>query len=360
MNPSGSVTACRLIGIFFAFLLRYPDLTRQFHRLAIKHNCLSFDMGSAGSGMTTAEIDEVRTRRYNSTVTHVEKIHSDLMVIRVKPDFPRTKYSAGQYCTLGLANFEPRADGCQLEDIKPESMSQLVRRSYSISSSIYLDSEDQIRDPNQDDWLEFYIVLVRENLDGRVPALTPRLFQLNVGDRVAMGEKITGHYTLEGIQPTDTMIFLSTGTGEAPHNSMVAELLRTQHQGRIIAACCVRYAKDLGYWETHQRLMKQYPNYQYLPLTTREASVGKKQYIQDLILSDEFKTVLGQELQPDGTHVYLCGNPKMIGIPAKDKVTGEWKYPEELGVIELLEKRGFRADNPQLKVSGNIHFEKYW
>ena len=50
----------------------------------------------------------------------------------------------------------------------------------------------------------------------------------------------------------------------------------------------------------------------------------------------------------------------MIGTPIKDKVTGARTYPTPVGVIELLEKRGFRIDEHQLKMPGNIHFEEYW
>jgi hypothetical protein len=29
-------------------------------------------------------------------------------------------------------------------------------------------------------------------------------------------------------------------------------------------------------------------------------------------------------------------------------------------VIEILEKRGFHTDEPQIKKKGNIHIEEYW
>jgi len=50
----------------------------------------------------------------------------------------------------------------------------------------------------------------------------------------------------------------------------------------------------------------------------------------------------------------------MIGVPVRDKATGERTYPEPEGAIEILEKRGFRADVSSLKFKGNIHFEEYW
>ena len=310
--------------------------------------------------MLPEEIAEARARRYNGTVLSIVKTHSDLMVLRVKPDFPRPAHLPGQYCTLGLGNWEPRMPGCQEENLEPKDEHKVVRRAYSIACSV-LDESGKLLDIAATDWLEFYIVLVRENVGAKPPALTPRLFMLQNGERLSIGEKITGHYTLEAIKPGDNILFLGTGTGEAPHNYMLWELLTKGHQGRILSACCVRYRRDLGYINIHEELMKRHANYKYLPLTTREADTLKhKVYIQDLITSGQMEEQLGAPLDPAQTHVFLCGNPKMIGVPVKDKETGERKYPEPTGVIEILEKRGFQADNHAIKFTGNIHFEEYW
>jgi ferredoxin/flavodoxin---NADP+ reductase len=176
-----------------------------------------------------------------------------------------------------------------------------------------------------------------------------------------LGERITGHYTLDPVKPGDTVIFLGTGTGEAPHNYMLWQALRTGHQGRIVAACCVRYRRDLAYLAIQEELVRRYPNYTYLALTTREAtSAGGKVYIQDLITSGQLEMAIGRPLDPATTHVYLCGNPAMIGAPEKDRHSGELIYPKPTGVIEILEGRGFETDRPAIKLRGNIHFEKYW
>lgn len=311
--------------------------------------------------MLPEEIADARQRRYNGTLVWLRKPNPDLMAFRVRPDFPIPAHRAGQYCSLGLGNWEPRAPGCQLEDLKPTDESKVVRRAYSISHSI-LDDAGGLIDPAKTDYLEFYVTLVREGSDPtKPPALTPRLFMLREGDRLNIGEKITGHYTLEPVKPGDTVLFLGTGTGEAPHNYMTSELLRGGHTGKILHACCVRYLRDLGYIETHHRLMARYPNYEYMALTTREAdTVGKKIYIQDLITSGQLEAQLGEKLDPAKTHVFLCGNPAMIGVPQKNKETGVREYPKPTGVIEILEGRGFQADNAAAKVKGNIHFEEYW
>jgi ferredoxin--NADP+ reductase len=283
------------------------------------------------------------------------------LILRVRPDFPVPVHQPGQYTSLGLGNWEPRLPGCQAETLKPADEVKLVRRAYSIGCSI-LDDDGQLLDRARADWLEFYIVVVRETEDpNHPPALTPRLFMLKEGDRLNIVEKITGHYTLDPVQPGDAVIFLATGTGEAPHNYMLWELLRRGHTGRILSACCVRYRRDLAYLAVHEELMRRYRNYAYLSLTTREAdTVQHKVYIQDLISSGQLEQRLGQRLEPTQTHVFLCGNPKMIGVPLKDRDTGQRSYPQPLGVIEILEQRGFRADQLNPRVAGNIHFEEYW
>jgi len=310
--------------------------------------------------MDPALAAEARRKSYNATVVWLRRPHPDLMILRVRPDFPRPPHKPGQYSTLGLGYWEPRFPGCQEETLLLGDEAKLTRRAYSISCSVLGDT-GQLEDIERTDWLEFYIVLVRDSEKDRAPALTPRLFMLREGDRLFVGEKITGHYTLDPVKPGDTVLFLATGTGEAPHNYMLWELLRRNHAGRIVSACCVRYRRDLAYLAIHQELMRRHPNYTFLDLTTREAdTVQQKVYIQDLITSGQLEERLGQPLDPARTHVYLCGNPKMIGVPTKDRDSGQRIFPRPTGVIEILEYRGFQADQPQIKMKGNVHFEEYW
>src|SRR5262249_23606926 len=162
----------------------------------------------------------------------------------------------------------------------PGDDAKLAKRAYSISSSI-LDDRGALLDRSKVDWLEFYVVLVRDSDRPKPPALTPRLFLLKEGDRLFLGDKIAGHFTLQPVKPTDNVVLLSTGTGEAPHNYLTWELLRRGHAGRILSACCVRYRRDLAYLAIHQQLTGRYVNYSYLALTTREAAnMGNKVYIQ--------------------------------------------------------------------------------
>ncbi len=301
----------------------------------------------ARRGKHAGVIDELRAEHYNATITHFEPTHSDLWVLRVKPDHGSVSHLPGQYASLGLGFWEERIDDA-VDPGLDGRWDKMVRRSYSISHPIF-DEHGYLA--GEADELEFYIVLVPPT-DGNVPGLTPRLALKRPGDRIYLGPKVAGRYTLAPVtDPASTAIFLSTGTGEAPHNAMVTELLRKGHHGPIVSAVSVRQWADLGYRSQHEELERRYAGYRYLPLPTREPDVPKR-YIQDLIRDGE----LG-DLDPATTHVFLCGNPAMIGLPETD-ADGVATYPEVTGVVELLVAQGFTLDHRTQR--GNIHFEEYW
>ena len=309
---------------------------------------------------TPDEIRQWRAEQYNATAVSIRKSHDDLAVLRVQPDFNIPDHRAGQYTTLGMGAWEPRRDDAQEESIAPADENKLIRRAYSISHPI-LDDQGQLVPAAQGSTLEFYIALLKNTDSEKPPRLTPRLYLLREGERLFVGERITGHFNLDGVKPDNTVVFLSTGTGEAPHNFMTWELLANGHRGLIVFVSCVRIRSDLAYRETHESLAKMFPNFRYVPLTTREAiPTGRKVYIQDAIESGELEKQARFTLDPATTHVFLCGNPKMIGVPIVDRTTGTQSYPQPKGAIEVLEGRGFRAHLPQLKQEGNLHFEQYW
>lgn len=299
------------------------------------------------------EVEQLRLDNYNATITHFEHSHEDLWVIRVRPDVAEWSHRPGQYTTLGLGYWEPRVDNAD-EGLTEKRRYQLIRRSYSISSRIF-DRRGYLTDAAEEDEIEFYIVHVRPNGD-RVPGLTPRLAAKRVGDRVFLGPKMAGRYTLDPVvDPETDVVFLATGTGEAPHNAMITELFRKGHRGAVVSIVTVRFLRDLGYLETHRTLERHRPNYRYMPLATREPDMEKR-YVQDVVRTGELAGMLDHGLHPERTHVYLCGNPTMIGLPAWGN--GRPTFPEPQGVVELLHGKGFSID--RRGVVGAVHYEEYW
>lgn len=298
-------------------------------------------------------IRELEVEHYNATITAFDTAHNELWRIKIRPDREAVAHRAGQYCSLGLGYWEPRADDAVDSGLE-KKRHKLVRRSYSISSPVF-DSHGYLADPADMDEIELYIVWVQAD-DDRVPGLTPRLALKHVGDRIYLGPKVAGRYTIRPIiDPAAPVLFCATGTGEAPHNAMVVELLRKGHHGPILSAVSVRYRSDLAYLDEHRRLRERFDNYHYISIPTRERDVPKR-YMQDLITDGTLEEHLGTALDPVTVHVFLCGNPAMIGLP-------EWEsdspvFPEPVGVAQLLYELGFTLDRRD--VEGNVHYEEYW
>ena len=288
----------------------------------------------------------LREENYNATITKWDSINDHLAILHIKPDNHFTEFKAGQFLTIGLYNFEnPKID--------KHSEEKLIRRAYSVSSPI-LNIDDELHDYQYADYYELYVILVD---DGE---LTPKLFNLREGDRLFLVEKALGHYVMpKEMKKEDTIIFASTGTGLAPHNAMLVDMLKKFHDGQIIVFDSVRYDVDLGYRKLLKKLHEKYENLNYIPVVTSKMEAGKKVYIQDFFKDDLLEKQYGISIDPSSTHVFCCGNPNMIGAPRINKETGEATFPIEGGLVELLMKKYGLTIHSRTE-GGNIHFEKYF
>ena len=144
---------------------------------------------------------------------------------------------------------------------------------------------------------------------------------------------------------------------------MLAELFARGHRGQIASAVCVRYERDLAYRSAHRLLQQRFTHYRYLTLTTREriniapGTVGfvGKRYLQDYLDSGDLERDAGWRLSPSDTHVFLCGNPQMIGAGGGTDAPTPNRPP---GMLQILRERGFAKDDKG--IVGNVHFERYW
>ena len=204
-----------------------------------------------------SEVERLELTEYNATVLSLHRCHDDLMILRVRPDRGVPRFEPGQYTVLGLGSWERRIAGCQAE--AAYDTPRIIKRAYSVSSTL-LDTNGHLLPVVDSSYLEFYIALVRRS-ETRPPALTPRLFTLSEGDRLHIGMKFHGRYSLSGLTSDTNVVLASTGTGEAPHNAMLALMLSRGHLGRIAMVSCVRQQRDLGYLQQHRQLEQMYRNY---------------------------------------------------------------------------------------------------
>ncbi len=265
----------------------------------------------------------------NAIVSHRIEVASGLIILRVVPDGWRLPaWESGQFAVLGLPGSAPRT---MLSDAEPEppDPGKLIRRAYSIASS-----------PAEAGYLEFYITLVQSG------ALTPRLFALKPGDRLWLGGKISGMFTLADLPEGNNLVLVATGTGLAPYMSMLRSELECRLDLHTVVLLGARHSWDLGYRGELIAMQRFCSTFHYLPVISRpdEELVpwsGHTGYVQDLWDQGLVAEAMGFPPTPDNTHVLLCGNPGMI---------------EEL--IRRLGGLGFTEDTKQ--TPGQIHAEKYW
>jgi ferredoxin/flavodoxin---NADP+ reductase len=311
--------------------------------------------------LEASEIELLRTTNYNATVMEVLPIHDDLRILRIVHDAGMPAMIAGQFLTLGLGNWERRIEGDD-EELKAGQLRRLAKRAYSISCSL-LRNDGMVHRVTEYPYLEFYIVLVRHGRQ-HAPSLTPRLFALQPGGRLFAGRRASGTYTLYNVRPDSNVFFFATGTGEAPHNAMVADLLARGHRGKVVNVVSVRYLRDAGYRTCHEQLVQSHRNYCYVLLTTREAQVEQRGVIavnglcrlQDFITSGRFENQCDAALDSANAHVFLCGNPDMIG--ARHSESSSPTKAVAGSMLDLLLRRGFQCDGSG--PSGIVHFERYW
>lgn len=268
-------------------------------------------------------------RELNAVVTQKIEVAHGLMVIRVAPDgWELPDFTPGQFAVLGLPPEADRTSSADPDDA-PHRAGTIIRRAYSIASS-----------SKARKYLEFYITLVHSG------ALSPRLFALEPGDRLWLGRKITGTFTLDQAPPDRSVIMIATGTGLAPYMSMLRTELSRSNGRRFAVLLGARHSWDLGYHAELVTMEQLSPDFTYLPIISRPAEepaawTGRAGHVLDLWRSGELAELWGEPPKPENSCVFLCGNPAMID-----------------DMIRLLAADGFVEHTR--KTPGSIFVERYW
>ncbi len=267
-------------------------------------------------------------RTLNSVVSNIIQVSPTMRILRVKPDTGELPdFTAGQFISLGLPASAPRcADATpEEEELKPGKM---IRRLYSIASSSV-----------SREYIEFYITLVRSG------ALTPRVFNLQIGDRVEIGKRTSGIFTLEEVPEGNNIILIATGTGVAPYISMIRSNALQKGLGKIAVIQGAANSWDLGYSSELVLIESMSDKFYYHPtilMPEKEPGGwhGDTRLIQDIWKDGIMTKLWGVEPTPADTHIFLCGNPNMTDV-----------------MIKILNEEGFEEHSR--KSPGQVHIESW-
>jgi ferredoxin--NADP+ reductase len=205
----------------------------------------------------------------------------DLCLMRFKTEAPLT-YRPGQYATLAMEDGE-----------------KLIQRPYSIVSSPH------------EPFLEFYIELVPNG------ELTPHIWELKVGDKAWVRNKIVGAFTLDEKSGLTRHLMAATVTGVAPYISMLRAHRKDAFSGKTPPHQYVVILGGSRSWEWgvyHDELSNFERDgwLQYIPTVSRPWEdtqwKGETGRVEDVIrkYSDQL------EFNHTNAVAYACGHPQMI------------------------------------------------
>ncbi|WP_291360311.1 MULTISPECIES: ferredoxin--NADP reductase [Acinetobacter] len=221
------------------------------------------------------------------------------------------KFTAGQFARIGL----------KVGD-------ELVVRAYSVVSSSF------------DETLEFFSIVVPEG------KFTSNLQHLKVGDELYLEKIPYGYLTLARYQlplPQDLWL-LGTGTGLAPFLSMLQDFETWNKYKHINLVYSVRTQDELAYVDRIQEIAESfgegYTGFKFIPIITRDPEAVLHHRLPILIENGELERAAGLQLNPETSHVMLCGNPEMVE-----------------DTKEALKARGLTMNR---RGEGNIAVENYW
>ncbi len=264
----------------------------------------------------------------NSVIVQSMQVSPIMRIIRVKPNgWELPEFKPGQFIALALPASAERSSDATPETVTYEDPEKLIKRAYSIASS------------STQEYVEFYITLVHSG------ALTPRLFNLKVGDKIWMGKRATGMFTLDEINDEQNVVMIATGTGVAPYMSMLRSNI-LHRKGKLVVIHGAANSWDLGYSSELQLLQSMFPNFHYMPTITEVDKEpagwsGDTRFIEEIWKTGAVAKKGETEFKADNTHIFLCGNPKMIN-----------------GMKDILVSEGFAVHSK--REPGQIHYEEFF
>jgi len=236
----------------------------------------------------------------------------------------RREWAAGLATLRVEAAIEPFVPG-QFTNLALELPGGIERRSYSMASP-----------PGQP--LEFLVTTVEE---GR---LTPALLALRPGDSVLVERKPQGFFTLGWVPEARELWLVATGTGLGPFLSILKSGAPWPRFERVILVHAARDPAHLAHRDELRELAdRRAGQLQLVFAVTREAAPAGMLHgrVTTLLADGSLERAAGRSLDPEASHVMLCGNPAMI---------------EEM--TALLAARGLRRH--RVRKPGHVTIEKYW
>ena len=209
----------------------------------------------------------------------VENRHINDYLTSLIIDAPFKPFEAGQFVRVGLPDND-----------------DVLARPYSLVNTA------------DEPYLEIYLNIVEEG------PLSPRLFELQAGDKVFVSNNPSGFLTLSEIPPCRHLWMIAAGTGIGPFLAILKSDEVWQRFEKVILCYSVSMAIELAYQDLIQQLLARHgEQFIYVPIVTREAHAGALgARVTTLMQDGTLEKHTGLLINEEDSHVMMCGSANMI------------------------------------------------
>jgi ferredoxin--NADP+ reductase len=197
---------------------------------------------------------------------------------------------------------------------------QFVRLGLPIDDDVLARPYSLVNTP-QEKHLEVYFNIVEDG------PLSPRLFKLQAGDDILIADNPSGFLTVSEVPECKHLWMIATGTGIGPFLSILKSEAAWQKFEKIVLCYSVSYAAELAYQDVIAGIADRHgAQFHFLPIVTRESHAGAlDKRVTALMQDGSLEQHTGLSINPNDSHVMMCGSSDMIADVSAELVSRDMK-----------------------------------
>ena len=192
-------------------------------------------------------------------------------------------------------------------ELQPFKAGQFVRVQLQVDGKPMAKPYSLVNSPEQDTAEVFYNIVPDGPMSNGLASLKPN-------DMIEISQPAAGFFVLDELPDTKNLWMFATGTGLGPYLSILQQSEVWEKFDNLVLVHAVSYANNLAYQDMISGFSANLSSkFRYVPIVSREVHEGAlKGRIPALISDGQLETAADLKIEPETTHIMLCGNQNMI------------------------------------------------